>query len=130
MKCIHNFRRIYYINPKCWTNPMQTGRVVKLLSGSLAKFWKSMILKRALDVLVNDLKANFREKTHGKVQFQKRLRDLDLQAPLRWSPWRYKCAGCQFCCSVLSGENLCGFSALLTLVYAAHHFHWKLTSPQ
>lgn len=48
------------------------------------------------------------------------------QAPLRWGHGQYKYTSCQFCCSVLSRKNLYGkFYALVSLVYAVHHFHRK-----
>ena len=65
---------------------------------------------------------------------KKRLRILTPppQAPLRWGHGQYKHTSCQFCCSGLSRKNLCDkFYALVSLVYAVHHFHKKkITSSQ
>ena len=76
------------------------------------------------------LKSKFLGKNPWQSATSKNLRDLVPQAPLHWGPWQYKRTSCQFCCSGRSGKNLCSFSALLRLVHAVHHFHWKLTSPQ
>ena len=69
----------------------------KLLSGPLARFWEWRVLKRASDVLGNDVKANFQENIHVKVQFQRRSKDHGPISPPSLGLWQNKRTSCQFC---------------------------------